>query len=60
MSADRKLLLRAAEIIEGEARVLRECHTINGTWNNDEEADIRETVEEYEAIAAELQRGAGA
>ena len=60
MSADRKRLLRAAEIIEQEAAVLRQCHTINGTWKDDEEADVRATVEEYESIAAELQREAGA
>jgi len=60
VSADRKLLLRAAEIIEQEAAVLRQCYTINGTWKDDDDDDVRETVEEYEAIAAELQREAGA
>ena len=59
MSADCNLLLRAAEIIGEEARVLRESHAINGTWADDDEADIRATVEEYEAIAAELEREAG-
>lgn len=50
-------LLRAAELIEREARSLYESHTVNGDWGFAvlEHADY----DEMKAIANELRRAAG-
>lgn len=53
----RPLLLRAAELIEREAKSLYESHTVNGDWGFSvlEHADYDEMM----AIANELRRAAG-
>lgn len=53
----RPLLLRAAELIEREAKSLYECHTWQGQWQED--AEVEANYDEMKAIANELRRAAG-
>lgn len=54
----RQLALRAAELLEREARDLRECHTLRGVWPEDD-AEAESAYHEMIACALELRRCAG-
>lgn len=52
------LAIRAAEILEREAKAIRECHTRHGQWSA-EDAAVEAEYHEMMAIALELRRSAG-
>lgn len=54
-------LVRAAEILEGEAEALLRSHTVHGEWDLATEIDRRAKADydEYRAIAKRFRRVAG-
>lgn len=55
------ILLRAAELLEHEATIMRECHTTapdHDDWDA-EDAHVKASHDEMVAIAGELRRMAG-
>lgn len=58
---NRRLFDRAASILERDAQVLHDSHTINGEWRDmtDDDRRAKADVEEARKIAAELRRMAG-
>ena len=52
-------LIRAAELIEHGATILRECHTTGHDDWDEEDAVVREQHDEMVSVAKELRRMAG-
>ena len=52
----RRIITRAAELLEAEAAALKECHTIDGQWRDEpeEENEARFEHDEMIEIATDL------
>jgi len=52
---DIETLHAAADLLAEEARVMRECHTIGGRWDEGDE-DVRRVAEKMGGLARDLRR----